>query len=100
MVEPVGNVETEKTPVEIRVHGDTLMVAELDRVHALKCVAGINCWPGDSVEVFDISDPSAPVKKADLSFNEAEILFSPLSGENALFYRKGGFQASEPEVQP
>ena len=76
------------------------MVAELDRVHALKCVAGINCWPGDSVEVFDISDPSAPVKKADLSFNEAEILFSPLSGENALFCRKGGFQALEPEVQP
>jgi hypothetical protein len=80
-LEPVGDVETSKTPIAVRVDGNTLVVAELNFFHALKCFAGVRCWPADVAEVFDITNPGYPVKKAEFDFHEAELLFGKLSGK-------------------
>jgi hypothetical protein len=98
--ELVAELDTDKTPVRMLVHGNTLVVAELGFLNALKCFAGIRCWPADEVEVFDITDLHAPVKKADLTFQEAEVLFGNMTGKQILLRQEDGFRVLQPEVSP
>jgi hypothetical protein len=87
-----ATIETSKVPIAVRVYGTRLVVAEVDHVTALKCFAGQICWPPQVVEVFDISEPTAPVKVAELNFDEAELLFGIFEGENAIIRQTGGFK--------
>jgi hypothetical protein len=54
--EYLGRLETAAHPVELRVAGDRLLVAELDDgLPWIRCLAGLSCRGGDRAEAFSVS---------------------------------------------
>jgi hypothetical protein len=96
----VGEVTTAGTPVALKVIGDKLLVAELEkRRDVMRCFAGVSCHPPESVEVFDISDPQAPVLVTELAFDAAKRLFGELTGRWVFAGDESGFEVTG-EVLP
>jgi len=69
-------------------------------VGANKWFAGVQCWPPETVEIFDLGDPAAPVLEASLPFADAASLFGRLSGGSLILPTTSGFSVHGLPVQP
>jgi len=58
----------------------------------MRCFSGQSCQPVQKVEVFDISNPQAPVFVTSLDYTVAKPLFGKLMGRMLLLRDDSGFQ--------
>ncbi len=90
--EPIGTIATTGHPVELRLAGTALLVAELDDGPAwTQCHAGLTCRGGDHAEAFDTRPDTWGANLGQWEGDSVSWVYTHTLRENLLVPTAGGF---------